>query len=319
MTKKFLLNTFMKKTIHAFTLTLAISAFSCDAPENNTNNQENKEIPAITQNSENSDNTTENTTPDNTDININNEKQNTKDSDSNTQNVTPNNPDINTDKKEQKPENPDDNTEKTSPDTPEINNNQEKHIVIYGIGIRGKKINEDNSISPDTNNKFAIIYNQTENEIDISKWKIKKSTFSTNSKPESTFNIPENTKIGAKQYLLLTRNGYNPEMWSGDVGSDISIDGMFSFSTEGNHVFLVDANDDVIDQLDYIELSETKQKTYERTCNELYITKSTTKIYGTAYIFRTNPDIDTDKSNEDFTSLTINDECILRNSQTIIE
>ena len=267
MTKKFLLNNFMKKTVHAFTLTLAISAFSCDTPENNTVNQENKELPVITQNSENSDD--------------------------NTQNITPNNQ--------------------------EINNNQEKHIVIYGIGICGKKINKDNNISFDKSNKFAIIYNQTENEIDISKWKIKKSTFSTNSKPESTFNIPENTKIGAKQYLLLTRNGYNPEMWSGDVGSDISIDGMFSFSTEGNHVFLVDANDDVIDQLDYIELSETKQKTYERTCNELYITKSTTKIYGTAYIFRTNPDIDTDKSNEDFTSLTINDECILRNSQTIIE
>ena len=47
MTKKFLLNKFMKKTIHTFTLTLAISAFSCDMPENNTNNQENKEIPAI--------------------------------------------------------------------------------------------------------------------------------------------------------------------------------------------------------------------------------------------------------------------------------
>ena len=43
MTKKFLLNKFMKKTIHAFTLTLAISAFSCDTPENNTVNQENKE------------------------------------------------------------------------------------------------------------------------------------------------------------------------------------------------------------------------------------------------------------------------------------
>ena len=312
MTKKFLLNKFMKKTIHTFTLTLAISAFSCDTPENNTVNQENKELPVITQNSENSDDNTQNITPNNANINISNEKQNTEDSDSNTQNTTPDNSNINNNKENQ---NSEDNTE----NTPEINNNQKKHIVIYGIGICGKKINEDKSISANTANKFAIIYNQTENEIDISKWKIKKSTFSTNSKPESTFNIPENTKIGAKQYLLLTRNGYNPEMWSGDVGSDISIDGMFSFSTEGNHVFLVDANDDVIDQLDYIELSETKQKTYERTCNELYITKSTTKIYGTAYIFRTNPDIDTDKSNEDFTSLTINDECILRNSQTIIE
>ncbi|MBQ2293742.1 MAG: hypothetical protein II258_00045, partial [Spirochaetales bacterium] len=63
MTKKFLLNKFMKKTIHAFTLTLAISAFSCDTPENNINNQENKEIPAITQNSENSDDNTQNITP----------------------------------------------------------------------------------------------------------------------------------------------------------------------------------------------------------------------------------------------------------------
>lgn len=318
MTKKFLLNTFMKKTIHAFTLTLAISAFSCDAPENNTNNQENKEIPAITQNSENSDNTTENTPPDNTDININNEKQNTKDSDSNTQNVTPNNPDINTDKKEQKPENPDDNTEKTSPDTPEINNNQEKHIVIYGIGIRGKKINEDNSISPDTNNKFAIIYNQTENEIDISEWKIKKAKFETKDDSDfyrTTFNIPKETVIKSKQYLLLTRSNYDETSWSADVNSDIFIEGKLDFATTGNHIVLIDTNDNIIDSLDYIELSKSKQKTWERKYNEVYITENS----NTAYIFRVNPDVDTDKNHEDFISLTINDECILKNSQTIAE
>ena len=77
----------------------------------------------------------------------------------------------------------------------------------------------------------------------------------------------------------------------------------------------MDTNDNIIDNLDYIELSESKQKTWERKYTELYITENS----DTAYIFRTNPDIDTNNNYEDFTSLTINDDCILRNSQTIIE
>ena len=77
----------------------------------------------------------------------------------------------------------------------------------------------------------------------------------------------------------------------------------------------MDTNDNIIDNLDYIELSESRQKTWERKYTELYITENS----DTAYIFRTNPDIDTNNNYEDFTSLTINDDCILRNSQTIIE
>ena len=255
-----------------------------DTPtENNTNIESNK---------------TQNIPEGNEEVKSGNSNQNEKEN--NTENKETN--------KEEIPEKKDDS---------EIKENPDLHIVIYGIGIRGKTTDDYGKTVADSKNKFAILYNQTENEIDISNWKIKKATFNTDSKPESTFNIPENTKIGTKQYLLLTRDGYNPEMWSGDVSSDISIDGKFSFSTAGNHVFLVDASDDVIDQLDYIELSETKQKTYERTCNELYITQKTTKIYETAYIFRTNPDIDTNSSCDDFTSLTINDECILKNSQTV--
>ena len=266
MTKNFLLNKFMKKTIHAFTLTLAISAFSCNTPENNTVNQENKELPVITQNSENSDD--------------------------NTQNITPNNQ--------------------------EINNNQEKHIVIYGIGICGKKINEDKTVSENSANKFAIIYNQTENEVNISEWKIKKAKFDTQNDSDyyrTYFNIPKDTVIKSKQYLLLTRSNYDETSWNGNVSSDIYIEGKLDFAKTGNHIVLMDTNDNIIDNLDYIELSESRQKTWERKHNELYITENS----GTAYIFRTNPDIDTDKSNEDFTSLTINDDCILRNSQTIIE
>ena len=266
MTKNFLLNKFMKKTIHAFTLTLAISAFSCDTPENNINNQENKEIPAITQNSENSDDNTQNTTPNNQ----------------------------------------------------EINNNQEKHIVIYGIGICGKKINEDKTVSENSANKFAIIYNQTENEVDISEWKIKKAKFDTQNDSDSyrtTFNIPKDTVIKSKQYLLLTRSNYDETSWNGNVSSDIYIEGKLDFAKTGNHIVLMDTNDNIIDNLDYIELSESKQKTWERKYTELYITENS----DTAYIFRTNPDIDTNNNYEDFTSLTINDDCILRNSQTIIE
>lgn len=311
MTKKFLLNKFMKKTIHTFTLTLAISAFSCDTPENNINNQENKEIPAITQNSEKSDDNTQNTTPDNANINISNEKQNTEDSDSNTQNTTPDNSNINNNKENQ---NSEDNTE----NTPEINNNQEKHIVIYGIGICGKKINEDKTVSENSANKFAIIYNQTENEVDISEWKIKKAKFDTQNDSDyyrTYFNIPKDTVIKSKQYLLLTRSDYDETSWNGNASSDIYIKGKLDFAKTGNHIVLMDTNDNIIDNLDYIELSESRQKTWERKHNELYITENS----DTAYIFRTNPDIDTDKSNEDFTSLTINDECILRNSQTIIE
>ena len=285
MTKNFLLNKFMKKTIHAFTLTLAISAFSCDTPENNINNQENKEIPAITQNSEKSDDNTQNTTPDNSNINNNKENQNSED---NTEN------------------------------TPEINNNQKKHIVIYGVGICGKKINEDKSISANAANKFVILYNQTENEIDISEWKIKKSKFDTQNDSDSyraTFNIPKETVIKSKQYLLLTRSNYDETSWSGDVSSDIYIEGKLDFAMTGNHIVLIDTNNNIVDSLDYIELTESRQKTWERKHNELYITENS----DTAYIFRTNPDIDTDKSNEDFTSLTIYDECILKNSQTITE
>lgn len=266
MTKNFLLNKFMKKTIHAFTLTLAISAFSCNTPENNTVNQENKELPVITQNSENSDD--------------------------NTQNITPNNQ--------------------------EINNNQEKHIVIYGIGICGKKINEDKTVSENSANKFAIIYNQTENEVNISEWKIKKAKFDTQNDSDyyrTYFNIPKDTVIKSKQYLLLTRSDYDETSWNGNASSDIYIKGKLDFAKTGNHIVLMDTNDNIIDSLDYIELKESRQKTWERKHNELYITENS----GTAYIFRTNPDIDTDKSNEDFTSLTINDDCILRNSQTIIE
>ena len=266
MTKNFLLNKFMKKTIHAFTLTLAISAFSCNTPENNTVNQENKELPVITQNSENSDD--------------------------NTQNITPNNQ--------------------------EINNNQEKHIVIYGIGICGKKINEDKTVSENSANKFAIIYNQTENEVNISEGKIKKAKFDTQNDSDyyrTYFNIPKDTVIKSKQYLLLTRSDYDETSWNGNASSDIYIKGKLDFAKTGNHIVLMDTNDNIIDSLDYIELKESRQKTWERKHNELYITENS----GTAYIFRTNPDIDTDKSNEDFTSLTINDDCILRNSQTIIE
>lgn len=295
MTKNAILKKIRKTLFCIFTLTLVFSTFSCsisddndtqknDTPtENNTNIESNK---------------TQNIPEGNEKVKSDNSNQNEKEN--NTENKETN--------KEEIPEKKDDS---------EIKENPDLHIVIYGIGIRGKTIDDYGKTVADSKNKFAILYNQTENEIDISNWKIKKATFNTDSKPESTFNIPENTKIGTKQYLLLTRDGYNPEMWSGDVSSDISIDGKFSFSTAGNHVFLVDASDDVIDQLDYIELSETKQKTYERTCNELYITQKTTKIYETAYIFRTNPDIDTNSSCNDFTSLTINDECILKNSQTV--
>ena len=294
MTKNAILKKIRKKLFCIFTLTLVLSMFSCsvsddnDTPKNDTPT-ENK-IPELSEN--------------NADIESN------KTQDELEENKEDNNSNNNLNEKENVPENKEQNSEIKEKD------NQGLHVVIYGIGIRGKTIDDYGKTVADSKNKFAILYNQTENEIDISNWKIKKATFNTDSKPESTFNIPEDTKIGTKQYLLLTRDGYNPEMWSGDVSSDISIDGKFTFSTTGNHVFLVDASDDVIDQLDYIELSETKQKTYERTCNELYITQKTKKIYETAYIFRTNPDIDTNNSCDDFTSLTINDECILKNSKT---
>lgn len=295
MTKNAILKKIRKTLFCIFTLTLVFSTFSCsisddnDTQENDTPTENNTNIES---------NKTQNIPEGNEKVKSDNSNQNEKEN--NTENKETN--------KEEIPEKKDDS---------EIKENPDLHIVIYGIGIRGKTTDDYGKTVADSKNKFAILYNQTENEIDISNWKIKKATFNTDSKPESTFNIPENTKIGTKQYLLLTRDGYNPEMWSGDVSSDISIDGKFSFSTAGNHVFLVDASDDVIDQLDYIELSETKQKTYERTCNELYITQKTTKIYETAYIFRTNPDIDTNSSCNDFTSLTINDECILKNSQTV--
>lgn len=295
MTKNAILKKIRKTLFCIFTLTLVFSTFSCSISDNNDTQK--NDTP--TENNTNIEsNKTQNIPEGNEKVKSDNSNQNEKEN--NTENKETN--------KEEIPEKKDDS---------EIKENPDLHIIIYGIGIRGKTIDDYGKTVADSKNKFAILYNQTENEIDISNWKIKKATFNTDSKPESTFNIPENTKIGTKQYLLLTRDGYNPEMWSGDVSSDISIDGKFSFSTAGNHVFLVDASDDVIDQLDYIELSETKQKTYERTCNELYITQKTTKIYETAYIFRTNPDIDTNSSCNDFTSLTINDECILKNSQTV--
>jgi flagellar biosynthesis GTPase FlhF len=333
MTKNAILKKIRKTLFCTFTFTLILSMFSCSVSDDNDETQSNaaakNESPILSENNANITPDKSQNNPEQTEKDKNSEKNVTENKEQNKTNNEQNPPeenkeDKNNDNNKNEQENNTENKETDKEELPEKKEdseikekeNPDLHVVIYGIGIRGKTIDDYGKTVADSKNKFAILYNQTENEIDISNWKIKKSTFNTDSKPESTFNIPENTKIGTKQYLLLTRDGYNPEMWSGDVSSDISIDGKFSFSTAGNHVFLVDASDDVIDRLDYIELSETKQKTYERTCNELYITQKTKKIYETAYIFRTNPDIDTNNSCDDFTSLTINDECILKNSQT---
>lgn len=194
------------------------------------------------------------------------------------------------------------------------------HIVIYGIGIRGKNIDDSGNVTANTNNKFAILYNQTEDDVNISNWKIKKSAFNSSKDSDlykSTFDIPADTIIKGRQYLLLTRDGYNCAMWSGDVSSDIYLEGAgkLDFAITGNHIILVDTNDNVIDRLDFIELTETRQKTWERKYNELYITANT----NAAYIFRKNPDTDTNIHYEDFTSQTIGEECILKNSTTVIK
>lgn len=191
------------------------------------------------------------------------------------------------------------------------------HVVIYGIGIRGKEVGSGGKVTSDPNNKFAILYNQTEKDVNISSWKIKKAAFNTQNDSDSyksTFDIPENTTIKGKQYLLLTREGYKPDVWKGDVSSDICLKGAgkLDFGTNGCHIVLVDTSDDVIDRLDYIELSTAKQKNWERKYNELYIPYKE----NTAYIFRTTPDTDTNIYYEDFTSKTIYDECILKNSAT---
>lgn len=189
------------------------------------------------------------------------------------------------------------------------------HVVIYGIGIQGKGIDKDGNVSSDSNNRFAILYNQTEEDVNIGKWKIKKAAFndkSDSAEYKSTFDIPKDTTIKSKHYLLLTRSGYNPDFWNGDVTSDVSIkEGNLIFATNGNHIALVDADDEVIDRLDYIALSAQKQKTWERKYNELYINTDT------AFIFRKDPDTDTNINYEDFTSKAFYEEFELRNSTTV--
>lgn len=191
------------------------------------------------------------------------------------------------------------------------------HIVIYGIGIRGKEIGQGGKVTSDSNNKFAILYNQTEEDVNIGNWKIKKAAFNTQNDSDSyksTFDIPENTTIKSKQYLLLTKDGYKADVWMGDTDSDIHLkEGKLDFGTTGCHVILVDTNEEVIDRLDYIELSTSKQKTWERKYNELYIPYKE----NTAYIFRKNPDVDTNIYYEDFTSKTFYEDCELRNSATV--
>lgn len=296
MTKKTTFNFFMT----TLTLLFALTAFSCAVSE-----PSNTSDPGTVSESNNTPDTGTVSKPDNT-PSSGAESGNNKPSTDTKQPENQTNTSSDSDKKS--PDSP-----STSEETTDV-----LHVVIYGIGIRGKNVDDDGNITSNPNNKFAILYNQTEEDVNISNWKIKKAAFNTSTDSDSyksTFDIPADTIIKGKQYLLLTRYGYDPAMWNGDVSSDIYLEGAgkLDFAVAGNHVILVDTNDSVIDRLDYIELKETKQKTWERKYDELYITANT----NAAYIFRKNPAIDTNIHYEDFTSQTIGEECILKNSTTV--
>ena len=118
---------------------------------------------------------------------------------------------------------------------------KENNIIDYGIVINEINYNSSNSFNPDD---WVEIYNNGNDTIDISLWKLKDED------DEHFFTIPSNTIIIPNQYLIFCKDTIkfielfpNVNYYYGDLG--------FGFSGGSDHIRLFDSIGSLVDDVEY--------------------------------------------------------------------